>query len=94
MDVFTHFESSDTRYGDSSLPIKYYKLPDLSSETTAFLWPNWHNDMEIIYSYAEVIIYIDGVRYVTAPGDVFFYQSTAESHCIQKRTGRFLCHRV
>jgi AraC-like DNA-binding protein len=65
------FERTEDRQWTGSLPIAYYYLHKLSS-SDMIITPNWHNEMEFLYTEATLTLYIDDKSYEMAPGDIAF----------------------
>ena len=67
-----YFEKSDIRYRKSALPIACYRLQNtVISDEYYTITPNWHNEMELLYSEAALTLYINNQCYNVIPGDIF-----------------------
>ena len=65
------FERPEDRNWDGALPITCYDLHTIALYELP-ISPNWHNEMEIVHTKAELALYINDTCHEAAPGDVFF----------------------
>ncbi len=64
-----------------------YCMPDDVTESP-LVPAHWHNDMEVFYSEAQGILYINDMEYAVEPGDIFFINPRLIHRTYRKTHGR------
>ncbi|MGI6744016.1 MAG: AraC family transcriptional regulator [Eubacteriales bacterium] len=88
MNINPSFELAEVRYRESVFPLLCYHLPDeIISDKSYLITPNWHNEMEILYSKASLSLYINSEYYDVSPGDLLFINPRHIHHAYRKDHG-------
>ncbi|MBR4744058.1 MAG: helix-turn-helix transcriptional regulator [Oscillospiraceae bacterium] len=80
------FERPEERNWDGTLPITCYDLHTIALYELP-ISPNWHNEMEIVHTKAELALYINNTCHEAVPGDVFFINPRQIHSAVRKGPG-------
>ena len=84
----SNFEDSETKWSNNGLPLYCWRISSgpISDELMT-IYTNWHHGMELIYSEASLILFINNKRINVVPGDIIFVNPRSIHRAYRRSTG-------